>query len=225
MKPLNNLLVSMGSPGMFHCGVELLGVEYCFIMMRQDRTKSLVWNHAPKSHPCHMYRESVWMGHVESAAAEVEAVIACLKTEWASRRYHYCSCNCIDFAQELTLRLCCPNDFPAWAHGIVKVPMVMQLATQIDSPYMPASSVGSIDVPVSSVCESAIEAPTREQSNDTSVSCIQQLSVTEDQFSWDAEPTILEEEPLVCDLAQFSSTRLGPKQTAHLLTEQQYASI
>merc|ERR1712070_711403 len=64
--------------GAFHCGVEVLGVEWSFQAMIDCETDEMtgVMCHTPKSHPRHVYRESIWLGGSPLCANEICNVLA-----------------------------------------------------------------------------------------------------------------------------------------------------
>jgi hypothetical protein len=108
--------------GAFHCGVEVLGVEWSFQAMIDCETDEMtgVMCHTPKCHPRHVYRESIGMGGSGLNANEICNVLARLEKDWPARSYHFLSHNCTDFAEALCQSLNVPTQFPAWAHGLAK---------------------------------------------------------------------------------------------------------
>jgi hypothetical protein len=108
--------------GAFHCGIEVLGVEWSFQAMIDCETDEMtgVMCHTPKSHPRHVYRESMWLGGSPLCANEICNVLARLERDWPARSYHFLSHNCTDFAEALATNLNVPNSFPSWAHGLAK---------------------------------------------------------------------------------------------------------
>jgi hypothetical protein len=109
--------------GAFHVGIEVLGVEWSFQAMidcGDDNTMTGVMCHTPKSHPRHVYRESVWLGGSPLCANEICNVLARLEKDWPARSYHFLSHNCTDFAEALSKGLNVPNHFPSWCHGLAK---------------------------------------------------------------------------------------------------------
>lgn len=108
--------------GAFHCGVEVLGVEWSFQAMIDCETDEMtgVMCHTPKSHPRHVYRESIWLGGSPLCANEICNVLARLERDWPARSYHFLTHNCTDFAEALSKCLNVPHPFPTWAHGLAK---------------------------------------------------------------------------------------------------------
>lgn len=125
--PLTKWLLNNWSPrdthlGAFHCGVEVLGVEWSFQAMvdcgdADDMTG--VMCHTPKQHPRHVYRESVWLGCSPLGANEICNLLARLEKNWPARSYHFLNHNCTDFAEALANSLVV-QPFPTWTHGIAK---------------------------------------------------------------------------------------------------------
>eukprot|EP00418_Pyrodinium_bahamense_P008108 CAMPEP_0179104672 /NCGR_PEP_ID=MMETSP0796-20121207/48570_1 /TAXON_ID=73915 /ORGANISM="Pyrodinium bahamense, Strain pbaha01" /LENGTH=395 /DNA_ID=CAMNT_0020802629 /DNA_START=26 /DNA_END=1213 /DNA_ORIENTATION=+ len=125
---LNSWAAQAGGPGgAFHCGVEVLGVEFSFQAIAwadpEDNISGVTW-HVPKSHPRHVYRESVWLGLTPLCVGEISLVLERLERTWLAKDYHCLRNNCTDFAEELALDLCVPLPFPTWAHGVAKWPLL-----------------------------------------------------------------------------------------------------
>lgn len=109
--------------GVFHCGVEVLGIEWSFqAMMDCDESDDMtgVVCHKPKSHPRHVYRESVCLGTSPLTATEICNILSGLERDWQARTYHFLYHNCTDFAEALAIGLGAPDPFPNWAHGMAK---------------------------------------------------------------------------------------------------------
>lgn len=106
----------------FHCGLEVLGVEWTFQAMVDCETDSMtgLMCHSPKKHPRHIYRESVCLGSSPLCANDICKVLARLERDWPTKSYHFLSRNCTDFAEALAKDLGAPAPFPLWAHGIAK---------------------------------------------------------------------------------------------------------
>lgn len=118
------VLNSWTTEGAFHVGIDVLGVEFSFqaissVTEDDDKTSGLTWHH-PKSHPRHVYRESIWMGSSPMRVAEIGRLLEDLEKLWLARDYHCLRRNCTDFARTLTQSLKVPEPFPTWVHGIAK---------------------------------------------------------------------------------------------------------
>lgn len=114
--------------GAFHCGVEVMGLEFSFQAVPGSKegadVSGLTW-HEPKSHPRHIYRESISLGLSPLGAFEISELLEGLERRWLARSYNCFSCNCTDFAAILVAGLKVPEPFPAWIHGIAKRLMAM----------------------------------------------------------------------------------------------------
>merc|ERR1719353_723542 len=132
--------------GAFHVGIEVLGVEWSFQAMidcGDDNTMTGVMCHTPKSHPRHVYRESIWLGGSPLCANEICNVLARLERDWPARSYHFLSHNCTDFAEALCECLALPTPFPAWAHGLAKG-LVKKEGQSAKAPWWLPSGVNAV---------------------------------------------------------------------------------
>lgn len=118
------ILNSWAAAGAFHCGVEVLGIEWSYQALSGSRSDSddisgLTW-HQPRSHPRHVFRESVWLGSCPLKVADISRLLdACAKL-WPARAYHFLKNNCTDFAEHFTSTLQLDKPFPVWVHGLAK---------------------------------------------------------------------------------------------------------
>mmetsp|Transcript_86421 Transcript_86421/g.201025 ORF Transcript_86421/g.201025 Transcript_86421/m.201025 type:complete len:360 (-) Transcript_86421:134-1213(-) len=116
-----------GPGGAFHCGLEVIGVEFSFQAVasseQDDAVSGVTW-HTPKSHPRHVYRESVWLGISPLSMADIARVLEQMERLWLARDYHCLWNNCTDFAEQLAVELRAPCTFPKWAHGVAKSPLL-----------------------------------------------------------------------------------------------------
>lgn len=112
-----------GSLGVFHVGVEVLGIEFSFQAMvdckPDDDVSGLTWHH-PKSHPRHVYRESVLLGPSPLGVLEIGGLLERLEKAWPASGYNCLNHNCTDFAEVLVAGLKVPEPFPTWVHGLAK---------------------------------------------------------------------------------------------------------
>mmetsp|Transcript_47503 Transcript_47503/g.134100 ORF Transcript_47503/g.134100 Transcript_47503/m.134100 type:complete len:235 (+) Transcript_47503:79-783(+) len=109
--------------GIFHCGVEVLGVEFSFqaiFNVEKHSEMTGIVCHTPRCHPRHVYRESIPLGTSSLCLAEIESLMAQLKRAWPAHSYHFLNRNCIDFAEHFAVGLGVPEPFPRWAHGLAK---------------------------------------------------------------------------------------------------------
>jgi len=142
------LLNSWAGPGggAFHCGVEVLGIEWSYQALTGYRVEEdadvsgLTW-HQPRSHPRHVYRESVHLGSCVMSIPEISRLLDGLARTWLARSYHFLNNNCTDFAEHLISRLCPVGKFPAWVHGLAKG---IALAPSSQSPATSSTSSGTV---------------------------------------------------------------------------------
>jgi len=117
---LNELILRGANLGAFHCGVEVLGVEWSFQGFHgawDDPTISgVVWNE-PRLHPSFMYRESVALGYTPLGREAVSQVLDRLRREWSASSYHLVSHNCLGFAEEFLNALEASEILPEWVRG------------------------------------------------------------------------------------------------------------
>jgi hypothetical protein len=138
---LNSWATGDSHIGAFHCGVEVMGLEFSFQAVPGSKeaadVSGLTW-HEPKSHPRHIYRESIPLGLSPLGAFEISELLEGLEKRWPARSYNCFSCNCTDFAAMLVAGLKVPEPFPAWIHGIAKRLMAVG---STGAPAPPASAV------------------------------------------------------------------------------------
>jgi hypothetical protein len=112
-----------GTLGVFHVGVEVLGIEFSFQAMvdckPDEEVSGLTWHH-PKSHPRHVYRESVSAGTSPLGVLEIGSLLERLEKTWPANAYNCLNHNCTDFAEVLVAELKAPEPFPTWVHGLAK---------------------------------------------------------------------------------------------------------
>mmetsp|Transcript_14753 Transcript_14753/g.29090 ORF Transcript_14753/g.29090 Transcript_14753/m.29090 type:complete len:255 (+) Transcript_14753:134-898(+) len=117
---LNDLVLRGANLGAFHCGVEVLGVEWSFQGFHgawDDPTISgVIWNE-PRLHPNFLYRESVALGYTPLNREAVSEVLDRLRREWSASSYHLVSHNCLAFAEEFVSALGASELLPAWVRG------------------------------------------------------------------------------------------------------------
>jgi len=132
---LNGSILRRANLGVFHCGVEVLGVEWSFQGFHgawDDPTISgVVWND-PRLHPSFLYRESVPLGHTPLSREAVSKVLNQLRREWSASSYHLVSHNCLGFAEEFANALEASELLPTWVRGAsdaCRMPCVGTLAS------------------------------------------------------------------------------------------------
>jgi len=120
----NNSFLKKINMGVFHCGVEVCGREWCFLYYEDtwdDPTVTGVQWSTPKQLSGYMYRESVCMGNTSCSSDEVNDIIRSLKPAWSASSYHITERNCQSFAETLVWRLQVSTEFPVWTKNICEV--------------------------------------------------------------------------------------------------------
>lgn len=112
---LNDMMLRGAGMGAFHCGVEVLAEEWFFAFGDSDCTGVLC--NEPKGHQVHVYKESIHMGQSPLTETEVRTVLSEAMDDWPANSYHPVSRSCVNFAEDLLLRLKVPEPFPVWARG------------------------------------------------------------------------------------------------------------
>eukprot|EP00747_Dinoflagellata_sp_TGD_P179574 gnl/TRDRNA2_/TRDRNA2_30604_c0_seq1.p1 gnl/TRDRNA2_/TRDRNA2_30604_c0~~gnl/TRDRNA2_/TRDRNA2_30604_c0_seq1.p1 ORF type:complete len:271 (-),score=37.91 gnl/TRDRNA2_/TRDRNA2_30604_c0_seq1:36-848(-) len=119
---LNGPLTGKKGLGCFHCGIEVLGIEWTFQAVRvcEDEAQTGVMGHSPKAHPSHMYNQSIWLGSSTMRVSEIGNLLSTLESTWTARSYHFTRRNCTDFAEQFAMGLGVHEQFPKWVHGLAK---------------------------------------------------------------------------------------------------------
>jgi len=103
--------------GLYHVGVEILGVEWSFGYLERDPLMppvSGVYPVEPKHCPIGVYRESVVLGPLRAhGARDVWRLLERLAGEWLGEDYHPLQRNCLHFCSTLCGHLGL-DDLPAW---------------------------------------------------------------------------------------------------------------
>eukprot|EP00450_Noctiluca_scintillans_P006077 CAMPEP_0194481866 /NCGR_PEP_ID=MMETSP0253-20130528/4086_1 /TAXON_ID=2966 /ORGANISM="Noctiluca scintillans" /LENGTH=222 /DNA_ID=CAMNT_0039321373 /DNA_START=29 /DNA_END=697 /DNA_ORIENTATION=+ len=106
--------------GTFHCGVEVLGEELYFAYGDTDDSGVII-SAVPRSHPVHIYRETLSMGESTLSEHGITSAIVQIMNEWPANSYHPITRNCVAFAEVLLLMLEVPDAFPEWVRGAAEV--------------------------------------------------------------------------------------------------------
>mmetsp|Transcript_809 Transcript_809/g.1839 ORF Transcript_809/g.1839 Transcript_809/m.1839 type:complete len:266 (+) Transcript_809:99-896(+) len=133
MRGINSFLRPLGT-GVFHCGVEVYGVEWSYsdIIMASSRDPgSGVFCSRPRDCEGHAYTESVVMGETQVSEGEVLALIDLLRKEWPVSSYHTLRCNCCHFSDELCERLGVGR-IPSWVLSLATAGAAVCAAAQGD---------------------------------------------------------------------------------------------
>lgn len=136
---INQVFARKDSPvkfgGAFHVGVEVNGLEWCYGLSEND-CKPGVACLMPRRHPCHHYRQTVFLGKTVLNAEDIAALISDLIEEWPGQDYDLLSRNCCHFADEFCVRLGVGN-IPGWIHRFADIGThlvgILQTASSIKS--------------------------------------------------------------------------------------------
>lgn len=113
--------------GMFHCGVEVFGIEYSFqgsVNCTFDRSASSgICKRLPKHNDNinFVYKECVHMGRAKISQREIEELVDQLDTVWRSDTYHLTRCNCLTFADAFSKAVGADVEFPLWIRNACEV--------------------------------------------------------------------------------------------------------
>mmetsp|Transcript_66686 Transcript_66686/g.169086 ORF Transcript_66686/g.169086 Transcript_66686/m.169086 type:complete len:224 (-) Transcript_66686:52-723(-) len=99
---LNQVLRMVGT-GIFHCGVQVYGMEFSFIGRKEKGTG--VFCCAPRQCEGHSFSEALTMGNTEMSEDEVNGMMCELATEWPASAYDLFQKNCCHFSDYLCQRL------------------------------------------------------------------------------------------------------------------------
>lgn len=96
----------LGIGGAYHAGVEVYGIEWTFGADGVDFG-------SPRSHPRHIYQESILMGETSFLPGDVEKIIERMSVEWRGDDYELLEHNCCSFADALCEELV-GESIPSW---------------------------------------------------------------------------------------------------------------
>lgn len=123
IQKINRVFAHKKSPlkfgGVFHAGVEVYGLEWCFGFSDSD-TRSGVCCMDPKTHPQHHYRQTVEMGRAHLKPEDIADILADLVEEYPGVDYDLLRRNCCHFASDFTKRLGV-GSIPGWINRAAKV--------------------------------------------------------------------------------------------------------
>jgi len=123
VRRINRILAHESSPfkigGIFHVGVQVAGLEWCY-GLRDSTTRYGIWCSAPKTHPCHHYRETVELGRTSLSAPEISHVTSQLLEDYPGHDYDLLRRNCCHFADDFCRRLGVAG-VPCWVYRLATV--------------------------------------------------------------------------------------------------------
>jgi hypothetical protein len=132
IRKVNNVLASRYSPlkfgGMFHVGVEVNGIEWCY--GGGDSGASGVDRVKPKMHPHHNYRQTLRLRYTKLSSEDFADLVAQLEKEYITDDYDILNKNCCHFAEDFCKRLGV-GTLPGWIYRLAR------LGAQIDGVLEP----------------------------------------------------------------------------------------
>lgn len=117
---LNDTILEKFRLGMYHVGVEVFGVEYCFEDLNGT---SGIFKCKPKTntHNNYRYKESTHMGRARMGKREIEQLVEFLCGVWRSDSYHLTHRNCLTFAGIFSKAIGATSDIPLWITNACEV--------------------------------------------------------------------------------------------------------
>mmetsp|Transcript_8863 Transcript_8863/g.23753 ORF Transcript_8863/g.23753 Transcript_8863/m.23753 type:complete len:401 (-) Transcript_8863:152-1354(-) len=113
---LNNTMYN--TIGAFHAAVEVYGEEWSFYRTPNATSCGVCKSLRPRSHPVHVFRQSINMGSTALKDWEVRYLIrGRLASKWPGGSYDLLNRNCIHFCEELLLSLGV-GGVPPWVRGL-----------------------------------------------------------------------------------------------------------
>lgn len=115
-KVVNTVAKTIGT-GAFHAGVEVYGSEYSFGYITDGETG--VTKTVARSHPYHVYRETIPMGKTPLTKEEVNLLVEVMKLQWIGDTYDLLSRNCLNYA-DYFCNLLDVGGVPEWVMSLQK---------------------------------------------------------------------------------------------------------
>ncbi|BAM39692.1 uncharacterized protein TOT_010001146 [Theileria orientalis strain Shintoku] len=110
-----NIIANTIGAAAYHAGVEIYGCEYNFGYTSSGGTG--VMQSFPRHHASHVYRKSLDLGRTRFSPEEVKQIVESLKKDWPGKQYNILKRNCLNFADELCVRLEV-GKIPEWVMGL-----------------------------------------------------------------------------------------------------------
>jgi len=112
-----------GVGGAFHAAIEVYGNEWSY-------GGDGISCNEPRSHPVHVYHESILLGETTLTAQQVRRLVTCMGRKWFGQDYNLLENNCCNFADSLSLKLV-GDHIPAW---VMRFPqLASRAANHLDS--------------------------------------------------------------------------------------------
>lgn len=116
--PSINSWIGMGGLGVFHTGVEIRGVEYCFGGHAEPGTG--VFEIPPRSAPDARFRQAIVIGSSRLDSRAMQRVLDGFSDAWAGSSYNLLTRNCNHFADALCLELTGAR-IPGWINRLALI--------------------------------------------------------------------------------------------------------
>lgn len=133
IQSLNRVLAHKYSPikigGVFHAGVEVLGLEWCY-GGSEDETVPGVSCVPPRNHPLHHYRQTITLRRTKLSEEEIGDIISSLLEEYPGDDYDVLARNCCHFADDFCRRLQV-GGIPGWLHRLARIGAGLDSAYQV----------------------------------------------------------------------------------------------
>eukprot|EP00747_Dinoflagellata_sp_TGD_P023466 gnl/TRDRNA2_/TRDRNA2_129823_c0_seq1.p1 gnl/TRDRNA2_/TRDRNA2_129823_c0~~gnl/TRDRNA2_/TRDRNA2_129823_c0_seq1.p1 ORF type:complete len:418 (+),score=26.77 gnl/TRDRNA2_/TRDRNA2_129823_c0_seq1:48-1256(+) len=104
--------------GVYHTGVEVLGVEW-FFGVTEGQSSTGVSCISPRSNPMHIYRKAISMGPTDLPWSEIHELLTKLQAKWLGCTYSVLTRNCTHFSDFFCRLLGC-GPVPSWTYGVLR---------------------------------------------------------------------------------------------------------
>lgn len=127
---VNTVLRPMGY-GLFHCGVEVYGLESSFSFVRdaEDPDHTGIFLCEPRLCDEHTFTEALDMGRTTLTEVEVIRILKKMQGDWPSSSYRTLSNNCHHFCDALLHEMGCGR-VPEWVMNLPRFVMDLQAGTE-----------------------------------------------------------------------------------------------
>lgn len=112
---LNWLILRDRQMGIFHCGVEVHGREYSFVLVHKDHDlKTAVVSCEPRKFHHYKYCETINIGWTDTSLEKMVETVTLLASEWSVSPYHITRHNCLLFSEAFVEKIGLGGHFPQW---------------------------------------------------------------------------------------------------------------
>eukprot|EP00927_Polykrikos_kofoidii_P079702 TRINITY_DN76510_c0_g1_i1.p1 TRINITY_DN76510_c0_g1~~TRINITY_DN76510_c0_g1_i1.p1 ORF type:complete len:458 (-),score=77.04 TRINITY_DN76510_c0_g1_i1:65-1438(-) len=132
IQKINRVLAHRFSPvkfgGLFHAGVEVLGLEWSYGFSENDTVPGVCCME-PRAHPQHHYRQTVTLRRTNVSQEDIGVIISTLLEEYPGHDYDLLRRNCCHFADDFAQRLGVGR-IPGWIHRLARLGAGLDSAVQ-----------------------------------------------------------------------------------------------